>query len=332
MPKHKKMIIPMIGIILTFAGYVTYHGLSHAQLSVQTITITPPTIQQVVNPGDKKEGTLSVINDSDGDLTFVTSVYDFVVTDTHGTPQILPAGTIANNKYSAANWVAVYPAEFSVKARQRVTINYYLQVPGNAGPGGHYAAIVYQPITAGAQQGTGAHIQSQIATLVYFDVAGPIKEGAKVTKFSANPFQEYGPVDIKTQILNMGDLHINPQGYITLKDMVGKTIATVPLAQRNIFPGNVALDYTTRVGEKWMIGRFQANLVASYGVNQNLPLSATIYFWVFPWRVSIVVILIIVALVLGYFLWKRRKEREEEMEHLASEMPTEKTDKPEKAS
>ena len=45
----------------------------------------------------------------------------------------------------------------------------------------------------------------QVGTLFYVTVNGPITENATVSKFFANPFQEYGPVKVLTQIKNMGD-------------------------------------------------------------------------------------------------------------------------------
>ena len=67
----------------------------------------------------------------------------------------------------------------------------------------------------------------------------------------------------------------------------------------------------------FMLGRYKASLVASYGQNNNLPLTATFYFWVFPWRLAIVITLIIIAVILGVMYWRRRKKQG----HKGSEEP-----------
>jgi membrane protein implicated in regulation of membrane protease activity len=58
-----------------------------------------------------------------------------------------------------------------------------------------------------------------------------------------------------------------------------------------------------------MIGRYRAVLMGSYGVNNNLPLVASSYFWVFPWRITLVIVFAIIALILAtLYLRKRIKE------------------------
>lgn len=294
-------------LLLFLLGLKFLTSNSFAQTS-QSITISPPTITLNINPGDKKEGSLALINDSDQALSFKTNVYDFIVQDKFGTPEILPKGTIANNKYSAANWIAVYPNSITVAPHKRFELNYYIQIPVNASPGGHYSAIVYEPVTSGANQASGASIKTQIATLVYITVSGQMTEKAEVTKFQAPQFSEYGPVEIKTQIENSGDTHITPQGNITIKDIFGRTIYVSALQTRNIFPGNIALNYSNLIGQHLMFGRFQANLLASFGQQNNLPLYASLVFWVIPWRIITVSILIAIALILSIILILKRKQ------------------------
>ncbi|MCL5435286.1 MAG: hypothetical protein M1405_02770 [Patescibacteria group bacterium] len=284
----------LIGVILAQRA--------RAQETFRTYTISPPTVSQKLDPGQTAEGTLKVINDTDHDLTFTTAVKDFIVEDTIGTPVFLPNNSLSN-KYSAAAWLGVTPDTFTIKSRARQELNYFIQVPKNARPGGHYAAVLYTPATNVNVGGTGATVVTQAGSLFYITVKGPIKESATVTKFFANGFQEYGPVKILTQIKNFGDLHIRPQGYITVSDMLGRK-AILPLKENNIFP-QAARDYENQFGGKLMIGRFKAELLASYGVNNNLPLASAVYFWVFPWKIAVIVILVIIALILGSMYYRK---------------------------
>ncbi len=309
--KYIKTIGSTISIIGMGLAMLLFVSQTSAQ-ELQQITITPPKIEVTLAPGDKTEGRLGIINDSDTDMTFITGVYDFIVTDSNGTPEILPRGTMLNNKYSAANWIAVYPEEFTVKQHQRFDFNYYIQVPQDAGAGGHYAALIYQPVNASGQPAVGAKIQTQIATLVYISVKGTINESAKVTKFTAPNFSEYGPVKINTEITNYGDLHITPQATITIKDMLGRVVATADLASENIFPGGIVREYINSIGSKLMIGRFTATLLGSYGTGGNLPLNATLVFWVFPWKAATVVALILIAIILGILVWRRKKKKHDD--------------------
>lgn len=296
----------VIVIVVTAITFILFPRAARAQETVRTITIVPPTVQQTLDPGGKAEGVMKVINDSAESLTFTVSLSDFVVTDTKGTPNLLPPNTLAK-KFSAGSWIGVSPQSFTVPPHEKQILNYFIQVPQDARPGGHYAAAVYTPTAVPGLKGSGAAVETKLGTLFYISVKGPISEYSLVEKFLANFFSEYGPATIQTTIKNFGDLHIQPSGQIKVTDLLGRTITNASLAKFNIFPG-AGRDYQNAVGSKIMLGRFKAELLASYGVNKNLPLMATVYFWVFPWKLASIAILIIVAAVLGWVYWKQRKK------------------------
>jgi hypothetical protein len=289
-------------------------GIATAQEIQRTYTVINPTVTHELNPGAYTQGTTKVINQSNFPLTFQIGVQDFIVTDTLGTPQILPPNTLSN-KYSAAAWIGVSPSVFTLKPGQSQPISYYVQIPSYAKPGGHYAAIVYAPQSKIDGKATGGSVNTQIGSLFYLTVKGPIKESALVSKFFTNLLHEYGPVDILTQIRNMGDLHIMPKGTVQVTGLFFNKSQALP--SRNIFP-EAARDFTNTFGNWLMFGPYKAQLMATYGQNNNLPLVSTLYFWVFPWRLVIVIILVIVAVVLGTKYYKKRKEQH----HKAPQEPT----------
>lgn len=301
--RYFKKIVTLLALLLLISlfAFSKLHS-ANAQTSVRTITITPPTVSVTLDPGGRAEGTMGVINDSDETISFKAEMKDFIVQDNAGTPELLPANTLTNI-YSAAAWMGVTPQTFTLQPKQRQDLNYYMQVPITARPGGHYAAVAFTPINAAGTPNTGAIVNGQLGTLFSIAVNGPIAERATVTKFFANGFQEYGPVDILTQIKNFGDLHIRPQGFVTVTNMLGKN-TVLPLQAFNIFP-QTGRDYANQYGGHWMIGRYKAVLLASYGVKNNLPLTAVVYFWVFPWKITVIIILIIIALILGGMYYRK---------------------------
>src|ERR1035437_8670925 len=295
-------------IVLILATFYLIQTTKHQALAQElnmTYIITPPTLSQKLNPGQNAEGILRVINATDHDLIFTVSVRDFIVEDTIGTPEFLPANTLSN-KYSAASWIEVFPSGFTIKSHQRQELNYYIHVPSNARPGGHYAAVTYAPNTGLGITGIGTTVNTEAGSLFYITVNGPITENSFVSKFFANSFQEYGPVKILTQIKNLGDLHISPKATISVSGLFYNQRKN--LDTHNIFP-EAARDFETTLGQTFMIGRYRAVLIGSYGVNNNLPLVASVYFWVFPWRITLVIVFAIIALILTVlYLRKRKKE------------------------
>ncbi len=299
MQLNKKILIG-----LTFLFVVPVIS-SFAQEVQRTYTVINPAINHSLKPGERAEGITKVINQSNVPLAFSLNIQDYIVTDTKGTPNFLPPNTL-NSKYSAAAWIGVSPSSFTLKPGATQVINYYVQVPLDAKPGGHYAGIVYAPITAKQQEATGGTVNTQVGSLFYLSIAGPIIEKAQVVKFFTNSFAEYGPVKILTQIKNMGDLHINPKAMITVSGLFFNE--KQDLISQNIYP-QTARDFENTFGQTFMLGRYKADLVGSYGKENNLPLVATLYFWVFPWRLAVVITLAVIAIILLTLYLKRKKKK-----------------------
>jgi hypothetical protein len=310
----------LIYLVVSFGLILSAKMLFAQQQSVRTITIVPPSVDSKSDPGDKKEGTLKVVNSSDQPLTFKVQVKDFVVDNTIGTPHILPDNTLSK-KYSASNWIAVVPETFTIQPGKTQQLSYYLQVPSDARPGGHYAAIVYEPQELIGVQGTGTGVETHVGTLFYVRVNGNIVENATVKKFAAEPYlAEYGPATIKTQIINYSDSHIRPIGTISVKNLLGQVVYSEKLEEHNIFP-EATRDFTTTIGKKLMFGPYTAELKANYGTANNLTLFATTAFFIFPWKIVVVALLALVALVLFFIFWRKNKRKNMPVAAAPPQMP-----------
>jgi hypothetical protein len=288
---------------LIFFLLILPFGKANAQSLVRAFTVSPPSVEVKLAPGEKAEGTLKIINDSAGEITFGTSMQDFIVKDSLGTPEILPPDTLSN-KYSAAKWVAIYPSSVTVAPHKSEKLSYFIQVPKDARPGGRYSAIVYTPVTTIGVNGTGAAVQTSVGTLFYITVKGQVSESANVSAFEAPGLIEGGPVKVRTQITNLSDIHITPQAKITLTNIFGGKAGEVNLARYNIFP-EVARDYQNSLGKGFMLGPYKATLSGTYGAS-NLALFATTSFWVIPWKLILLGVLVIVAVLFGYWYLRRR--------------------------
>lgn len=278
---------------------------AHAQ-SVRNMTVVPPTIQATVTPGETVEGRMKLINDSTEALSLSVIMQDFVVDNKNSVPNILPPNSLSN-KYSAANWIGLDPMGFSIPPGKAQEISYFIKIPSDARPGGHYAATIFSPGGKPESAGSGALVNTQIGTLFYITVKGVTKQGARVVSFQAPGFQEYAPVRLSLEIQNLGDLHIQPNGQIKVVNMFGKTAYSLPMQGKNIFPG-ASRQFADEIGRNhFMIGRYKATFTALYGLNNNLPLVASVYFWVFPWKIAVVILLILIAVILGIIALRKRR-------------------------
>jgi hypothetical protein len=143
---------------------------------------------------------------------------------------------------------------------------------------------------------TGATVETNVGTLVYITVPGDINENASIKEFSAPKFLEYGPVDFKTIITNLSDIHITPAGSINIYDSFGFKTAQIKLDNTNIFP-YTSREFINSLQRKLMFGRFKAQLNAVYGTTGQL-LTATLFFWVIPYKLIALLLIIILTIIL----------------------------------
>jgi hypothetical protein len=305
----------------------------HAQqnITVLPLTVVPPKQEVLINPGEKFSTSVKFLNESDAPITGSLSVLDFVVEDENGTPVFLDNPQVVGTtqipeKYSAAKWISIPQDSITIASKGNVSVPITINVPKDAAPGGRYAAVLFQPggelTLKNPESAEETPIAIRLASLIYIRVAGPISESATVTKFEGPSFLEYGPATITTQILNQGNYHIAPQGAVTLKDVFGRTVAKSDLEAKNIFPGT-SRNYTNELGQKLMIGRFTANLNATYG-DTGRALSASFIMWIIPWKILLAILLALIIIALSGTMWYKRIKKKEEK--LVAELKEEKTE------
>lgn len=264
--------------------------------SSQGLTAIPPRIEVTIKPGTAITKEIKVRNDSNSPLTISFDVKDFIVSDELGTPVILENINESANRWAASSWIQISSPKVNLKANETETLTVTIIAPDKASAGGHYAMILQTPDSAATTiNGTGSVITTRVGTLLYITIPGPIKEDARIKSFSGPSFLEYGPVNFSGTFVNLSDIHIIPAGSVTVKDLLGFKIGQVPLPETRIFPlteRNINVTYPA----KWLFGRFSAQLNAIYGTKGQL-LTATIFFWVIPWRL---IILLVAAIIILY--------------------------------
>ena len=288
-------------LLVIFCGLSTQKVLAQSTIGISAI---PPRLEVTVKPDGDTTQTIKVRNESNQEQIFSVSIRDFIVTDNKGTPTILNNLDDSTNRWAASSWIQVSPASVKVKAGETKNLTLTVLPPKDALPGGHYAMVVYSPDKSSSFNTTGAAIQANVGTLVYVTIPGNIKENAIVQKFTAPSFSEFGPINFQTTIKNSSDIHIQPVGAITIKNWLGGKTAQLNINTTNIFPYTTR-DFQNTLNKKWLFGRYQASFQAIYGTNGGL-ISATLFFWVIPWRLLILVATAIAIIVTIIVLTKNK--------------------------
>lgn len=283
----------------------------------QALEIAPPVLQLKADPGEVIKTTISVRDIASTSLLVTSQVNDFTANGEDGTPKVLVDAT-EKSPYSIIDWVAPIASQ-TLKSRQIQKIPVTIRVPKTAAPGGYYGVIRFTATAPQIDQ-NGVALSASLGAMVFIRVNGDAKEAMSIQEFSASKDGSKGwffdsiPIDMIARVKNEGSVHEQPVGQILVTDMFGKPAVNinVNLEGRNVLPGTIRrfeqpMDKTA-VGNRMLFGPYTAKLTMKYGTGQSI--SKTIHFWIFPWKLILAgIVVIIVLILLGRLMLKRYNDR-----------------------
>lgn len=293
-------------------------------------TISPTSAELVVNPGEQVKKSVRITNQTNQTITYKVSPVDFRVVGTEGAVSVEQTD---DPKSSA--WFSLSPTQFTLAAGANRKVDYVINVPPNAEPGGHFVSILFEPQTDSDISGPGAAVIQRVGSLVLMRVSGNITEKARIQRLVPKSYvgtwteatgtdgktkiliptdeqlnQEQpkryfskGPVGFDLFVKNEGNVHVKPAGTLKIKDLFGREVK-VALDPRNVFPGGERRS-TAIWPTKWLWGiYYTAEVTALYG-DTNQVMMAKTSFWGFP----LPALLAVVGLTLFVLLLRKRLSR-----------------------
>ena len=234
------------------------------------------------------------------------------------------------------DWVSFSPATFTAPTGQWQTIKMNIKIPQD-GAFGYYYAVVFTPANA-KPTGKGNVLLGSTAVLVLLDVQNPhAKRSLQIVSFNADKrFYEFLPANFSLKLHNNGNVHLLPHGNIFIKrgskqvaslivntqqgSILPGTNRIYPIPWKDGFPvytekqqaGRTVVDKDGKPVQQltwdWSkfsrlkMGHYTAHLTAVYdNGKQDVPVDATVSFWVVPWR--ILGVSIVVLSLAGIGLW-----------------------------
>lgn len=298
----KKINISILGFFLVFSILTLEFTSKVFAQTALGLSAIPPRLEVIIQPGQVVTKEIKVRNESKSDRLITTSSKDFIVTNDTGTPIQLENLDESANRWAAASWIHISPSSYKLKPGETKALMVTIIAPDNALAGGHYSMILHSPNNESVLSSTGSVIETNVGTLLYVTIPGDIKENAQIRDFSAPNFSEYGPINFKTIIANSSDIHITPAGSIAITNWFGGKTADLPLNLTNIFP-STSREFQNVLSKKWLFGRYAATVTAGYGSTGQVA-AATIFFWVIPWKLIILVTIAIALIIAIYLLIK----------------------------
>jgi len=286
--------------------------------SVSAVTISPPTFNYNLNPGDTVKDVLKVYNELPETVTVYPTLQNFTAgKEENGAPLFYdaeqdPYGT------ALAPWIKLNSAEpVRLAPGERANIEFSLTIPSNAQPGGHYGALLLAATPpAASNTSPEVGIGSQTGVLLLVNVSGDVRESGNVEEFGftqRRSYYNYLPVDFFLRFANTGNTHLRPAGNVFITNMLGSQVASIDVNRdfRNVLPRSIRrFDFgwkkadlsegTSELVKEWRnfgFGTYRATMVLNYG-SKNQTVTKALEFSVWPWRVMLISVLCLALLVL----------------------------------
>lgn len=320
-------------VLVAFFCILPLHAHAATDTSLNLVT-SPLPISLSGPPNSTLTTDIRIKNGSTHDETLKVTLMKFSAYGDEGKPSI--ADRAKGDDYF--DWVSFSPQTFDAPPNQWITVKMTVKLPPSAAFGYYYAAVFSRAGAPEKSSGRQNVIVGSTAVLALVEAQVPnAKRTANITSFSADQrFYEFLPATFKVKVHNSGNVHLIPTGNIYI-NRGKKTVATLKVnaAQGNVLPnsnrvftsiwndgfpvyvqkesgGQVVLDKDDKpvTDLKWdfskasklKFGHYTAHLLMAYdNGKQDVPLEAVVSFWVIPWRV--IGVGLIIALFASVGMW-----------------------------
>lgn len=206
----KKIILMLgLGVMLIFGNEV----LAGFEMGVQ-----PLKTELEMEAGEEKLVKMKIVNRGDEGFLVKGEVEVFTKNDEGGFPESGGEGM--------DDWIDLEGMEIWVPENGEAEVNFLVRVPENAGPGGKYFAVVWEPVL---EEGGGIQVRTRMACLILVRVAGEVVEAGRVTDFGLKTEEMVSdePVEFEVRFVNEGNVHVKPEGKIWIFDEKGEAVLGV---------------------------------------------------------------------------------------------------------
>lgn len=298
-----KRTLILFGIMWCFTH--TQHSV-HAQES-QIMSVTPPLFQLSVTPGSLWQSSIKVINSNPYPLTVYAEVVNFEALNESGQGKFTPLLGEEKGASTLGSWINIAPGPHTIPDEQSIEIPLFVDVPKDASPGGHYAAVLITTQPPQSSEDRLAVRTSQAVTALFFArVEGDVDEKGSIREFTTiRSFLQRPEAEFSLRFENKGNVHLQPKGNIIITNMWGTERGVIPINYQTHF-GNVLPNSIRDFKFTWSseynitdVGRYKALVTLAYGENGIQSASAVTYFWVIPLKATLITLLVLILAIAG---------------------------------
>ncbi len=312
--KSMQLIARSVAAVLA-ALFLTVPGAFAQSLNLSNpdsvgIQVSPVVDDFEIQPGQTVEREMEISGLTQRSVTYFPIVMNFEADKTTGKPVFLSENE-RFSKYSLSTWVAFPQETITIEPGENEVLRYTVTAPSDATPGGHYGAILLSTEAPKFdEEGILVGVVGLIGTLALATVPGDITEQLIISEFTSPTLLFAPPANFSVTISNLGNVHLRPEGGITIRNWFGKQ---VKFLQINEGAGAILPESQRQFDNAWQfswsaIGRYTANLSMNYG--SGLSIAELRVFYIIPYWLLIVLAFIIAGIFAGKIIMAKRRKRE----------------------
>lgn len=302
--KRQKILIGLLffsSLFLIFSGNAKAYEIENYQEKVEDrFVISPANLELSLSPGESTTQKMTIVNRLGRTATFSVSKEDFVGSDDPDKATVFLDDESAGIT-SAKNWVLPETYSFTLNQGDRISLPLEIKAPDNAVAGSHYAAVFASVAGEESEAKDKVKLISRVGMLVLINIAGENRESGEITEFKTDKkFYKNGPINFSTVFKNTGNIYERVKGEISIKNILGSEIGRVSLKEWVVLSDS-SRRQTGIWDRKWLLGKYTAHLETTYGLGGNLKDNKDVVFYVFPWHIALIILLVLIVL---FYLFK----------------------------
>ncbi|MBS4015981.1 MAG: hypothetical protein KGZ86_06070 [Candidatus Latescibacteria bacterium] len=197
------------------------------------IAVSPLSIEQTLSPGIRRQFEFVVYNESRTDSAPLVIYPTDIIQTSNGSYQIVDVGKGVG---SCAEWIVIKDSMITLAPNSAKAITGHIQIP-RASKGGRYGAIVIGP----RPEAGAAQVMVKLSVILKFIIKPVSRPNALITEIKFEDTEELknlrltgalkDAIAISAFVKNEGDIHLNTEGILILRNPKGTKIREVPLGR-----------------------------------------------------------------------------------------------------
>lgn len=281
---------------------------------VRAVAIGPTVFDFSADPGQSVDASLTIRNDEAQPRSYFLQIQKFVPKGEYGQQEFLPLSDTAG----LPSWIYLSMPAVTLNPGQSLNVPFAVRIPQEATPGSYYAALFVSGQAEGSGGGSGTGLTARVGALVFLTVQGALTERVNLVDFqrTSDGVLSHLPVAFALTLRNEGNAHMTPEGSLEIRNLLGGRVHTVTINEQRgkVLPASsrrLVMEWAKvspkegsgflhEVREEWSnfgLGMYRAELkLTTRGVTGDAP---QLYFWVLPWRLGLLAVLLGLVLVFG---------------------------------